>query len=160
MSLGDAVRSTYRNYANFLGTTSRAEFWLFTLYVFIVTAVVGILAIAVAIFGSLGAILLGAGQGAEAAASGAGASLLFLLVLGILYGIWALATLIPSLACTVRRVRDAGLSGLFVLVILIPAIGNIILFILTLLPTKDRSFEQQNTFSSSPANSGSQDIWG
>ena len=160
MSLGDAVRSTYRNYANFLGTTSRAEFWLFNLYVFIVTIVVSAIAIAVVIFGSLGAVLLGAGQGVEAAAGGAGASLVFLLVLAVAFAVWILASLVPYIASTVRRVRDAGLSGLFVLVILIPGIGNIILFVLTLLPSKNGGFQQPNNFGSGTSSSNSEDIWG
>lgn len=160
MSLGDAVRSTYRNYTNFLGTTSRAEFWLFNLFVLIITAIAGTLAIAIVLFGSLGAILLGADQGVEAAAGGAGASLIFLSIIGLIYSIWIIASFIPYLASTVRRVRDAGLSGLFVLVILIPGIGNIILFVLTLLPSKNRGFDQSHAFGASPSNSGSQDIWG
>lgn len=159
MSLGDAVTATYKSYADFLGKASRSEYWLFVLYVAIVTTIATLLAIGIAIFGSVGAILLGADLGAEAAADGLSASLIFLFILLGAYTLWALATLIPWISSTVRRVRDTGLSGLFVLVILIPGIGNIILFVLTLLPTKNSDSAVTNQDQSYPTASAQEDLW-
>jgi uncharacterized membrane protein YhaH (DUF805 family) len=48
-------------------------------------------------------------------------------VLGIL---WTLALLIPSIAVGVRRLHDAGNSGWFLLLVLIPIIGFIILIVM------------------------------
>jgi uncharacterized membrane protein YhaH (DUF805 family) len=158
MGLGEAVRSTYKNYANFLGTTSRSEYWLFILYTLMVTAVLSLIALAIIIFGSLGAVLLGANQGSSAAVGGVSASLIFLFIVVGIFGLWLLASIIPYVSSTVRRVRDAGLSGLFVLVIFIPAVGNIILFILTLLPSRTKPLIESvgQTVTSS---NNSQDIW-
>jgi uncharacterized membrane protein YhaH (DUF805 family) len=158
MSLGESVRSSYRNYANFLGTTSRSEYWLFILYMLLVTAVFSLLAIAIIIFGSLGAVLLGANQGSSAAVGGVSASLIFLFIVLGIFCIWLLASIVPYISSTVRRVRDAGLSGLFVLVIFIPAVGNIILFILTLLPSRTKPLIESVTQPATGSNN-SQDIW-
>jgi len=46
-----------------------------------------------------------------------------------LYPIWLLVTFIPSLALTVRRLHDQGMSGWFCLLSLIPGIGGLILLI-------------------------------
>lgn len=158
MGLGEAVRSTYKNYANFLGTTSRSEYWLFILYTLMVTAVLSLIAIAIVIFGSLGSVLLGANQGSSAAVGGVSASLIFLFIVVGIFGFWLLASIIPYVSSTVRRVRDAGLSGLFVLVIFIPAVGNIILFILTLLPSRTKPLIESVGQTVTSSNS-SQDIW-
>lgn len=48
----------------------------------------------------------------------------------------ALATIVPSLAILVRRLRDAGFHWAFIFVSFIPTIGGIVLLILTLLPSK------------------------
>jgi len=46
-----------------------------------------------------------------------------------LYGVFLLATIIPSLAVYVRRLHDTNRSGWWVLIGLIPLVGNIVLFI-------------------------------
>jgi uncharacterized membrane protein YhaH (DUF805 family) len=157
MGFGRAVATTYRGYSQFLGRAGRAEYWYFQLYVAIVTIIASTIALAIVIFGSLGTIFLGIEEGGSAAAGGATASLIFLVVVAGLYLVWALATLLPWIAGTVRRVRDAGFSGLFVLVVLIPVVGFILLFILTLFPSKEGRFLGQVSEQSSPP---SQSLWG
>jgi hypothetical protein len=44
---------------------------------------------------------------------------------GPLYGLYALAVLIPGLAVSVRRLHDVGKSGWMILIILIPIVGAI-----------------------------------
>ena len=51
-------------------------------------------------------------------------------------GLFFLATFIPSLAITVRRIHDIGLSGWFYLLILIPYIGGLIILVFTLVPSQ------------------------
>lgn len=51
---------------------------------------------------------------------------------GILYGLYSLAILLPTWAVTVRRLHDVGKSGWWIFISLIPLIGGIWLFILTL----------------------------
>ena len=49
------------------------------------------------------------------------------LILYIIYSVYGLFILIPSLAVSVRRLHDIGKSGWFILISLIPIVGNIIL---------------------------------
>lgn len=50
-------------------------------------------------------------------------------ILGDLSFIWSLATLIPSLAISVRRLHDIGKSGWWYLISLIPLVGLIIMLV-------------------------------
>ncbi len=50
--------------------------------------------------------------------------------------IFSLAILIPSLAILVRRLHDAGFSGWWALLLLVPVVGWIAVVILALLPSK------------------------
>ena len=52
----------------------------------------------------------------------------------ILYGLYGLGVLIPSLAVTWRRMQDTGRNGLWILLGLIPFVGGIILLIFMILP--------------------------
>ena len=47
----------------------------------------------------------------------------------IIYWIWCLGMLLPSLAVTIRRLHDIGKSGWWYFITLIPIIGGIILLI-------------------------------
>ena len=60
---------------------------------------------------------------------------------GPLYGIYALAVLIPGLAVAVRRLHDVGKSGWMILITLIPLIGAI--WLLVLLVTDSNLGENQ-----------------
>jgi uncharacterized membrane protein YhaH (DUF805 family) len=51
---------------------------------------------------------------------------------GIIYGLAALALLLPNLAVAVRRLHDAGHSGWWLLIGLLPIIGAIVLLVFTL----------------------------
>lgn len=51
---------------------------------------------------------------------------------GILYGVYALGTLVPSLAVAARRLHDVGKSGWFMLLSLIPFVGLYVLYLLVL----------------------------
>jgi uncharacterized membrane protein YhaH (DUF805 family) len=73
----------------------------------------------------------------------------FLIVLGILGGLYMLAVFIPSLAVTVRRLHDSGNSGWFILFELIPYVGGIVLFVFTLLDSQSGS----NKWGPNPKNS-------
>jgi len=46
-----------------------------------------------------------------------------------LYGIYALAALVPSLAVDVRRLHDIGKSGWWLLIAFVPIVGGIILLV-------------------------------
>ncbi|MCB1121117.1 MAG: DUF805 domain-containing protein [Verrucomicrobiae bacterium] len=48
---------------------------------------------------------------------------------GIVYMIYCLAVLLPSLAVCVRRLHDTGKSGWWILISLVPAVGGLILLV-------------------------------
>ena len=66
---------------------------------------------------------------------------------GILEIVWCLATLLPALGVTARRLHDRNKSGWLILVAIIPVIGALLLLFFCL-PEGDKA---ENTFG--PANS-------
>lgn len=110
-------RAIGANYANFRGRARRKEYWGFVLFS-------TLLLIAIAAAGFLLGIALGFDEEREP------------VVTSIAAGVATLALLIPSIAVTVRRQHDIGLSGWFLLLWLIPSIGALIVFVFTLVPTQ------------------------
>ncbi|MFT7722532.1 MAG: DUF805 domain-containing protein [Roseateles sp.] len=53
------------------------------------------------------------------------------------YYAFALGTLLPGLAVAVRRLRDSGRSGWWVLIGLVPVVGGIVLLVLLAQESKD-----------------------
>ena len=96
-----------QKYAVFDGRAKRSEYWLFTL-------------IQLIIFTVLYALFFAVGQ-------------LFLVV----YLLYALATLIPSLAVAVRRLHDTGRSGWWFLIGLVPFVGLIVLIVFMVMESAD-----------------------
>jgi uncharacterized membrane protein YhaH (DUF805 family) len=47
----------------------------------------------------------------------------------LLYGLYSIAVLLPSLAVSIRRLHDSGKSGAWILIGLIPFIGAIVLLV-------------------------------
>jgi uncharacterized membrane protein YhaH (DUF805 family) len=115
------------NYANFTGRARRQEYWMFQL---INTVILFVLYLPVA--GFLLPSMLASRQAGQDLPS---VSPLVWLVL-LLYVVYALAVLVPSLALTVRRLHDAGYSGWLFLVAFVPFVGSIGLLVLTILDSK------------------------
>jgi uncharacterized membrane protein YhaH (DUF805 family) len=99
------------NYANFSGRARRSEYWYYVLFNLIICMVLFGLSFALGMVGM------------------------------ILYIVYALGTLIPSLAVVVRRLHDVNKSGWFYFVGLIPIIGPI--WLLVLLATEGTSGPNQ-----------------
>ena len=106
MSLKDAVSSAFKNYANFNGRARRSEYWYFSLFNLIVFAVALI----------VGALIDSAAQD-------------FTGIGFIIIGIYCLATIIPNLSVTCRRLHDVGKSGAYVFFFLLPVIGEILVWV-------------------------------
>ena len=58
------------------------------------------------------------------------------LISSILSSIFSIAMILPGLGILVRRLHDAGFSGWWALLLLVPAIGLIAVIILACLPSK------------------------
>ena len=98
-------KQVLQKYATFSGRARRSEYWYFVLF----NIIFAIAAIILDIL--LGLAWQGVGYGP-------------------IYGLYLLATIIPSIAVAVRRLHDVGKSGWFLLIALIPIIGAIWLLVL------------------------------
>lgn len=94
-----------KKYTDFSGRSRRKEYWMFVLFNLI-------FAVAAMTIDNLLGLTFGA------------------IGYGFVYVAYALATLIPGLAVSVRRLHDIGKSGWMVLIALIPIIGAIWLIVL------------------------------
>ena len=56
--------------------------------------------------------------------------------MGLLSGIYSLAILIPSIAVSVRRLHDIDRSGWWLLIVLVPLVGAIILLVFAIQDSK------------------------
>lgn len=123
-SFGQAVVRFFRKYATFSGRASRSEYWWWQLATTLVYFVLGIVT-----------VVLGLVTG-ELNTDGDVFYLSPAFNVGIaLLAAWALVTLVPQLALAVRRLHDANLSGWFVLVRLVPSVGDLVLILLTVQPS-------------------------
>ena len=104
----------YKRYADFRGRSCRKEYWMFSLLWLVVLIVGLVLAIA-----AVDAQPKGSSDDLEAAA----------IVCFVLLSVFFIASIIPSIAVTVRRFHDQGHSGWFYLFGLIPSIGGIIIIV-------------------------------
>jgi uncharacterized membrane protein YhaH (DUF805 family) len=107
MSFVDAIKSYFKNYATFTGRARRSEFWYTVLFTFLVSAGLSIL-----FPGTVMEV-----NGLEIQQNSPIVSL------------WSLATLVPSLAVTWRRLHDAGKPGPYFFYVFIPIAGVIMLVI-------------------------------
>lgn len=105
MTLIEATRvCTTSRYADFSGRGRRRELWLFTL----------VLLLATVAFAVLDSLLFGTSWDGY----------------GPLSIALTLATFVPSLSATVRRLHDTGRSGWYALLVLVPLLGWIVLLVL------------------------------
>ncbi len=93
-----------KKYAVFHGRARRKEYWYFILLSSIISAVLTIVDSLTGTFSTASDV-------------------------GLLGGIYLLATLVPSLAVTVRRLHDTNRSGWWILLGLLPLVGVIILIV-------------------------------
>lgn len=101
------------NYANFQGRARRKEYWMFMLVHIIIWLVLYLI---IAIFS----------PSEEALLNGASLGFIPMLMSGLLL-IYILATLVPTLAVTARRLHDTDRSGWWQLLNLIPLLSLIVL---------------------------------
>lgn len=111
-------------YADFHGRARRREFWMFVLVTVIVAVVLGLVDVAL---GTDDAI------GVRNRSGIFGGPFVFPSSSGLISGIYVLLTFLPSLAVLVRRLHDRDHTGWWVLVLLVPVIGFVVLLAFTAL---------------------------
>jgi len=110
-----------KKYAVFSGRARRKEYWYFFLFNVLITIVL------LVIDGMTGTLVAEAG-------------------IGLLGSIYALAVLIPALAVSVRRLHDTDRSGWWLLIMLVPLIGVIVILVFTVQDSKPG----ENQYGSNP----------
>ncbi|WP_082487886.1 DUF805 domain-containing protein [Leifsonia sp. Root112D2] len=111
MSFGQSIQTVFSKYADFHGMARRSEFWWWVLF----TSLVSMALSAVPVWG----VNMSGGFST-----------------GSLSGLWGIAVLLPSLAVTVRRLRDAAYSWGHIFWLLLPFAGAIVLVVLCAQPTR------------------------
>ena len=107
ITIGRAVELGFRKYIHFHGRATRAEFWWWALFVLAISVVA---------------------QGLDKVAG----THIDEISNGLFEGVWSLATLVPSLALSARRLHDINRRGWWLLLWLIPFFGWVLLFIWSL----------------------------
>ena len=101
MDFATAVKTCFNKYATFRGRAMRSEYWWFVLFLIVANIVLSV--IDTTLFG----------HGADN--------------VQLLSGLFALATILPSLAAGARRLHDTGRTGWWLLIALIPILGTLVL---------------------------------
>lgn len=126
MTFFDSITTVFRKFAEFGGRASRPEFWWFTLFSALVTGALGSLNLS-STTGTFDAFrMLGEQSTATTTTFYLGSSLA---------AVWSFVVLLPSLAVTVRRLRDAGHKWTELFWLLLPIAGVIILIVRLCDPT-------------------------
>ena len=98
-----------KNSLNFSDRTSRGAYWGFILINFIISIVAAVLDIVLGLFSFENGV-------------------------GLFSTLYALLIMIPSLAIQVRRLHDIERSGWWLLIVLVPLVGGIVLLVFDLTP--------------------------
>ena len=108
------LRVLKENYVNFNGRARRKEFWIFQLFLIIISTICFVLD---NILGTVFTI-------------DAGPAGLISLPCGWLYFLFGIFHFLPSLSVLVRRLHDVGKSGWFFLILFIPIVNLWVLYLL------------------------------
>ena len=127
-----------KRYADFSGRSRRKEYWMFVLFIFLVSVAI-----------SMVLSLLGLSAEDEGSLLGLGGAMLVILLL------FSLAVIIPSIAVQVRRFHDQDKSGWLVLLNLIPFVGGIIVLVFMCLD----GTRGPNRYGPDPKGGGSEQIF-
>jgi len=123
MGFFEAINSVFAGYFRFTGRAPRSEYWWFFLF--------EVLAISVLGFVDFRMVL----SAVEAEGSNQ-AALLAISPFDFMLVYYFIATFVPRLAVTIRRLHDVGLSGFFYLFYFVPIVGALVVLVLTLLPSE------------------------
>ena len=122
MSFMDSVKTCFGKYATFSGRAQRSEFWYFALFLLLGAIVLSF--VDSAVFGPREVVMMSAADSFET-----GMSFNMSWQPQPITGIFMLATLLPNISATVRRLHDTGRSGWWYWIVLIPMIGIIVLLV-------------------------------
>ena len=123
----DAYKNFFKNYAEFTGRSTRPDFW----WVWLGNLILSIPFWIIYFY----TVFLSAVMDSVSDSASEATFMVFGLV-AIIYAVFYLAILVPTLALSVRRLRDAGFHWAFIFLRFAP-MGGIALLILFAMPTKE-----------------------
>ena len=123
----DAYKNFFKNYAEFTGRSTRSDFWWIWLGNLIISIPFWIIYISTVYLST---------EMDSVSDSASEATFMFFGLVAIIYAVFYLAILVPTLALSVRRLRDAGFHWAFIFLRFAP-MGGIALLILHAMPTKE-----------------------
>lgn len=127
-----AVRRFFKSYARFTGRASRSEYWWAQVFLGLLSLIPSaLLTIALVVAVASAAMEDNEDPGSSDAAA---ITSVLLLIGGVLGFLLFVATIIPALAVEGRRLHDAGYTGFFLLLRLVPG-GSLVLPILSFMPS-------------------------
>jgi len=100
-----------KNYANFSDRATRQQYWMFYLFYILITIALTLIDMALGLYDPMSAM-------------------------GLFSTIFTLGLLIPSIAILARRLHDIGRSGWWILLVIIPLIGALVLLIFAVLDSE------------------------
>ena len=124
----NAYKNFFKGYAEFTGRSTRPDYWWVWLGNFILSIPFWVIYI-YTVF--LSAVMDSVSDSASEA------TFMVLGLVVIIYAIFYLAILVPTLALSVRRLRDAGFHWAFIFLRFAPMVGGIALLVLLAMPTKE-----------------------
>ena len=123
----NAYKNFFKGYAEFTGRSTRPDYWWVWLGNFILSIPFWVIYIYTVY---LSAVMDSVSDSASEA------TFMFFGLVAIIYAVFYLAILVPTLALSVRRLRDAGFHWAFIFLRFVP-MGGISLLILFAMPTKE-----------------------
>ena len=123
----NAYKNFFKGYAEFTGRSTRPDFWWVWLGNFILSIPFWVIYISI--------VYLSTAIDSVSNSASEAAFMVFGLV-AIIYAVFYLAILVPTIALSVRRLRDAGFHWAFIFLRFVP-MGGIALLILFAMPTKE-----------------------
>ena len=124
----NAYKNFFKGYAEFTGRSTRPDYWWVWLGNFILSIPFWVIYIYT--------VFLSAVMDSVSDSASEAAFMIFGLV-AIIYVVFYLAILVPTIALTIRRLRDAGFHWAFIFLRFAPMVGGIALLILLAMPTKE-----------------------
>lgn len=124
----NAYKNFFKGYAEFTGRSTRPDYWWVWLGNFILSIPFWVIYIYT--------VYLSAVMDSVSDSVSEAAFMIFGLV-AIIYVVFYLAILVPTIALTIRRLRDAGFHWAFIFLRFAPMVGGIALLILLAMPTKE-----------------------
>ncbi|WP_314675768.1 DUF805 domain-containing protein [uncultured Streptococcus sp.] len=123
----EAYKKFWKGYVDFKGRSTRTDYWFLVLAQWLAYLFFGFLLVLIMILG---------GDSSAYTSDLSSWQMISIFVVLFALGAYMLASILPTIAIIVRRLRDVGYHWALIFLSLIPYLGAFVIFILTLRKTK------------------------